>query len=664
VTGAASLTTTATPASALGTYPITAAQGTLAATNYSFTFVNGTLTVTKATLTVIADNKTREYGDGDPTFTASYSGFKNSQTLATSGVTGAPALATTATAGSDVGNYDITAAVGTLTATNYAFSFANGTLTITKATLTVTADNKTRDYGDANPTFTASFTGFKSSQNLATSGATGAPALTTTASASSDVGTYDITAAVGTLAATNYTFAFANGTLTITKATLTVTADNKTRLYGIANPTFTASYSGFKNGQLLVTSGVTGAPALTTRATDETSSVGAYPITAALGTLAATNYDFTFVSGTLTIEKRTTTISVTFALSPLDEGATTQATFTVADGSGSAVVDVRPNGVINLTEIVGFASTGGPLAPNAVACTLMPATPGISSCTITVRAVDNPDATIAISFAGDAAHTGSQGRGTVVVINVAPTITTVTGPSGPLALGSTATVGMDFTDPGSADTHICTFTWDDGQTTTVTPSETGNGSCGTPHTYIAPGVYTVGVEVTDKDTGKASRTHEFVVIYDPTGGFVTGGGWINSPVNAYLANPSLAGRANFGFVSKYQKGTTVPTGQTDFQFQVGNLNFHSSVYEWLVISGAKAQYKGSGTINGSGNYAFLLTATDGQQNGGGGIDTFRIKVWDTATGAVVYDNKRGESDDIDKMDPQAILGGSIVIHNQ
>ena len=55
----------------------------------------------------------------------------------------------------------------------------------------------------------------------------------------------------------------------------------------------------------------------------------------------------------------------------------------------------------------------------------------------------------------------------------------------------------------------------------------------------------------------------------------------------------------------------MPTGETEFQFQAGNFNFHSAVYRWLVIAGAKAQYKGTGTINGSGNYGFLLTATDG-----------------------------------------------------
>src|SRR5204862_5961024 len=196
-----------------------------------------------------ADNKSRVYGDANPAFTASCGGCEDGETLATSGVTGSPGLATTATATSSVAGsaYTITAAVGTLAAGNYSFSFANGRLTVTPASLTVTADDKSRVYGDANPAFTASYSGFKNSETLATSGVTGSPSLATTATATSSVAgsPYTITAAAGTLAAGNYSFSFANGQLTVTKATLTVTADDASREYGDANPAFTASFSGF-----------------------------------------------------------------------------------------------------------------------------------------------------------------------------------------------------------------------------------------------------------------------------------------------------------------------------------------------------------------------------------------------------------------------------------
>lgn len=69
-------------------------------------------------------------------------------------------------------------------------------------------------------------------------------------------------------------------------------------------------------------------------------------------------------------------------------------------------------------------------------------------------------------------------------------------------------------------------------------------------------------------------------------------------------------------------------------------------------------------VKGVSGYRFLLTATDGQQPDGGGIDKFRLKVVDQATDTVVYDNKIGGSDDLDAADPQEIGGGSIVIHTK
>ena len=152
------------------------------------------------------------------------------------------------------------------------------------------------------------------------------------------------------------------------------------------------------------------------------------------------------------------------------------------------------------------------------------------------------------------------------------------------------------------------------------------------------------------------------MVYDPSASFVTGGGWITSLPGAYSADSALSGKASFGFVSKYLKGATTPSGETQFQFQVANFNFHSASYEWLVVSGPLAQFKGSGAVNGAGNYGFLLTATDGQASGGGGVDKFRIKIWDKATGAIVYDNAKGGSEDINNARPQAISGGSIMIH--
>jgi hypothetical protein len=134
VSGASSLATTATPSSPVGTYPITPTLGTLAAANYTFTFVNGTLTVTKATLTVTANDAKRVFGAPTPTLTTTITGFVAGDTQAV--VSGAAAVSTIATTASPVGAYPITVTQGTLSATNYGFVFVNGTLLVEVIILT------------------------------------------------------------------------------------------------------------------------------------------------------------------------------------------------------------------------------------------------------------------------------------------------------------------------------------------------------------------------------------------------------------------------------------------------------------------------------------------------------------------------------------------------
>ena len=124
-------------------------------------------------------------------------------------------------------------------------SSATADLIVTKAILTVTADNQTRLYGDPNPPLTYTITGFVNQDTIAV--VSGAADCTTTATITSDVGTYPITCTLGTLTATNYDFVFVPGTLTVTPAPLTVTVDSFTRVYGDPNPTFTGTITGIKN---------------------------------------------------------------------------------------------------------------------------------------------------------------------------------------------------------------------------------------------------------------------------------------------------------------------------------------------------------------------------------------------------------------------------------
>ena len=157
--------------------------------------------------------------------------------------------------------------------------------------------------------------------------------------------------------------------------------------------------------------------------------------------------------------------------------------------------------------------------------------------------------------------------------------------------------------------------------------------------------------VTDDDGDSGTEIFQFVIVYDPSAGFVTGGGWIYSEAGNYLPDLNLEGNATFGFVSKYKKGASVPTGNTEFQFHAGDLNFHSTSYDWLVVTGSDyARYKGVGTITGMGEYKFMIWAGDDE------TDTFRIKIWGEIDGVemVVYDNG---SD-------QAIGRGNIVVHKK
>jgi VCBS repeat-containing protein len=212
------VTTTATTASGVGTYPITASGAASANSNYTISYVTGTLTVTPAVLTITANNETRAYGAANPALTVSYSGFVNGDTAAS--LATPPTPTTTATAASGVGTYPITA-TGAVSA-NYAISYVNGTLTVTPAMLTITANNETRAYGAANPALTVSYSGFVNGDTAAS--LTPPPSVTTTATTTSPPGTYPITAS-GAVSA-NYTMSYVNGTLTIEASSAPVAAND------------------------------------------------------------------------------------------------------------------------------------------------------------------------------------------------------------------------------------------------------------------------------------------------------------------------------------------------------------------------------------------------------------------------------------------------------
>ena len=248
--------------------------------------------------------------------------------------------------------------------------------------------------------------------------------------------------------------------------------------------------------------------------------------------------------------------------------------------------------------------------------------------------------TYAVSLTVTDSNGGSgSGSASVAVSNAAPVIQAVSGPTAAIQLGGNATVTVSYSDAGAADTHTATFLWDDGTSSTVACA---NGVCSGTRVYTGTGVYGVTITVTDDDGASATTRFDFVRIYDVNGGSVTGGG--------FLENTS--GKVHFNVNARHQKNG--PDGNT--QLNADGLDFKSTSYEWLLVSGSRAQYSGTGTVNGQGGYGFLVTVTDGE------VDTFRMKIWNRSTGVVFYDNVPGASDDIDAANPQAIASGSITIH--
>jgi len=199
----------ATPTTSIGTYSIAPALSDPDSklVNYDVVLNNGTLTINRAEITGTANDQIRLYGQTNPVFSASYSGFVNgeNESILTGTLSGS-----SVDTNSPVGQYPIT--ISGQSAPNYTIRYVPGTLTVNPAALLVTADDKTRPYGQTNPIFTVSYNGLVNGETATVLG--GSIALNTAAQTSSPVGTYPIQASG--LLATNYSLTYSNGTLTVT----------------------------------------------------------------------------------------------------------------------------------------------------------------------------------------------------------------------------------------------------------------------------------------------------------------------------------------------------------------------------------------------------------------------------------------------------------------
>lgn len=256
--------------------------------------------------------------------------------------------------------------------------------------------------------------------------------------------------------------------------------------------------------------------------------------------------------------------------------------------------------------------------------------------TVTVKVTDNQGSTGAATA-------------TITVNNVAPTVGVITAPSDPQQVNTSVGISANFTDPGVLDTHAATIDWGDSSTSVGTITESnGSGTVSGSHTYATAGVYTVGVTVTDNGGLSGSNQYQYVVVYNPNGGFATGAGAYNSPVGSYAANFSASGRTKFGLSAKYVNN--VLQGSLKLNFKDGGLDFASTTSNWLVVTnGNQAQYQGTGSVNGTSGYTFLVTAVDNSATNG--QDTLQVVIKDSSN-TVVYDSQT-----------QNLTTGVVTVHN-
>ncbi|UML97696.1 filamentous hemagglutinin N-terminal domain-containing protein [Pseudomonas aeruginosa] len=273
----------------VGVYGINQGGLGLVSANYDLSYQGNNLTITKALLNVIADAKTKVYGDADPALTYQVSGLKNGDTAGA--VLNGGSLSRVA--GENVGVYGINQGGLALNSGNYDLSYQGNNLTITKALLNVIADGKTKVYGDADPSLTYQVSGLKNGDSAGSILTGGLNRV-----AGENVGVYGINQGDLALNSGNYDLSYQGNNLTITKALLNVIADAKTKVYGDADPSLTYQVSGLKNGD---TAGAVLNGGSLSRVAGE--NVGVYGINQGGLALNSGNYDLSYQGNNLTITK-------------------------------------------------------------------------------------------------------------------------------------------------------------------------------------------------------------------------------------------------------------------------------------------------------------------------------------------------------------------------
>jgi hypothetical protein len=416
----------------------------------------------------------------------------------------------------------------------------------------------------------------------------------------------------------------------VQKAVLTATAENTTRSYGSANPALNVSFTGFVLGE---TTEALGTLPVATTVADLLSPVGAYAIELTGG--SARNYDIHLVNGTMEITPAL--LSVTAASASRIYGE--------PDPAFSGTI----TGLKNNDNITATYSCQADASSLAGEYDIVPA-------------LVDPD--------GRKSNYDVTLTRAVLTVTPAPLAVQITSPaSGHVhPVSSNLVFTGTFTRSGASDTYSACWIFSyEGEPFFEVPAVVSNGIATCSVSFTSPGLYGVALTVTNASGPSAmadtvnGELPASVVIYDSQGGFVTAGGWIMSPQGSCVTAPTQSGKSTLGLNVKYQPGATVPSGQTQFKFGAADLDFRATSHDWLIVSDASAQFKGSGTINGEGDYGFIVTLIDGKIAGTTRNDLFRMKIWEKEHGITVYDNQPGAPE---SANPTSVVQGSVVIHKQ
>ncbi len=330
---------------------------------------------------------------------------------------------------------------------------------------------------------------------------------------------------------------------------------------------------------------------------------GTYTLTAQV---ADSNGGAGTYSSTLTVVNPAPVVGAISAPDQVNEGSsvTASAAFTPANSHASCTVDYGEGAGPVAGTITGSTCRG----PNHLY-----GRPGTFMITVVVTA-----------------SSGSSGSATksITVVNVAPTVTSITATPGVATMGSSVKLSLKFTDPGTSETHRAVVDWGDG-VITVIDLGSATRSLTSTHVFAKAGLYPVYVYLTDW-TIWISSTPGVVAIYDPSRS-VSGSGSVPSPAGACQLSSKcgVASTATFSLSAKYAKGATKPT--VALTFSAAGFSLSATGADWFVAAGGTATIQGAAKVNGAAGYTFQLTAIDGTP------DSLLLQVWDSK-GVLVYES--------------------------